>query len=112
MIAGALAALLDLEATLRLKAVLLSATFLVAGKQILNKARGRVYFGSLARTVCHGGKNWMESDAASHIAITLSKQRAMHAGTQFRFFFLFSLGSQPKVRCYLHLGWVFLSQFT
>lgn len=46
MIAGALAALLDLEATSQLKAVWLLATFLVAGKQILNKARGRMYFGS------------------------------------------------------------------
>lgn len=47
-------------------------------------------------TVCLGGKNWMESDAAGHIAVTLSKQRAMHADTQFRFFFLFSLGFPAK----------------
>lgn len=45
MTAGALATLLDLEATSRLKAIWLPATFLVAGKQILNKLRGKGVFG-------------------------------------------------------------------
>lgn len=49
----------------------------------------------------------MESDAAGHIAATVSKQGAVHAGTQLRFSFWFSLGSQPKECCYPHLGWVF-----